>query len=58
VVLGWEVQFVIAIGTTIFLLCLMKIGDGEAQQEGWLVKSTKREAVERIKTNNFLKLSI
>jgi hypothetical protein len=36
----------------------MKIGDGEAQWEGWLVKSMKGEAVERIKTNIFLKPSI
>jgi hypothetical protein len=26
----------------------MKIGDGEAQWEGWLVKSTKGKVVERI----------
>jgi hypothetical protein len=36
----------------------MKIGDGEVQREGWLVKSMKGEAVERIKANIFLKLSI
>jgi hypothetical protein len=36
----------------------MKIGDGEAWQEGRLAKSMKGEAVERIKADTFLKLSI
>ncbi len=57
-VLGWKVQFVTLLGPSFVFVCLMKIGDGEAQWEGWLVKSMKGEAVERIKTNIFLKPSI
>jgi hypothetical protein len=36
----------------------MKIGDGEARWVGWLMKSMKGEAMEKIKANTFLKLSI
>jgi hypothetical protein len=52
-VLGWKVQFVTAIGTTICFFVPSEIGDGEVQWEGWLVKSMKGEAIERIKQTLF-----